>query len=255
MKNFLDYSKYYDVIYKDKDYKGETAFILKHLDKFSSRRSNLLSLGCGTCSYELLMAIKGYRIVGIDRSAEMLKVAAEKIKKAQLESKIKIYQKDVQKFEFEEKFDSAFAMFNIVGYQTKNEEFKAMLKNVNKVLKPGGIFMFDCWYMPAVLKDRPVDRVKEIKIGKRRIIRLTKSRLNETGNPIEITFKVLEVENKRLLSETEETHCMRYWSLPELTYFLNNTGFEVVKTCDFMNENSEISENNWNIFVVARKEK
>lgn len=254
MKNFLDYSKYYDSLYKEKDYEGESDFVLGLIKKYSDKSpKSLLSLGCGTCSYELLLAKKGLYITGIDISSEMLKVASQKIKSSHLESKIKVYQKDVQKFNFDREFDSAFAMFNIAGYQTKNKEFESMLKNVNMSLKSGGIFTFDCWYMPAVLKDKPTDRVREIKIDNKKIMRLTKSRLNIADNVIEITFKILELENKTLLSETEETHYMRYWSLPELTYFLNNAGFEVVKVCNFMDENSEISEDNWNIFVVARK--
>jgi SAM-dependent methyltransferase len=252
-ETYKKYSQYYDMFYIDKNYKGETAFILRHLKKFSRKSSRLLSLGCGTCTYELLMAKKGYKIVGIDMSAGMLKVAAEKIKKSRLQSKISLYQKDVRDFAFEEKFDSASSMFNVIGYQTKNEEFEAMLKNVNGVLKPGGIFMFDCWYGPAVLKDKPGDRVKEIKIGKRRIIRLTKSKLNEEDGVIEINFKVLELEGKKLLFETEETHFVRFWSIPELTYFLDKAGFSIVEICNFMDEKTKISDNNWNIFVVARK--
>jgi len=253
IQTYKKYSQYYDMFYTDKDYKGETDFILRHLKKFSRKSLNLLSLGCGTCNYELLMAKRGYKIAGIDMSTGMLKVAEEKIKKSHLESKIRIYQKDVRNFTFKEKFDSAFSMFNVVGYQTKNEEFEAMLKNVNDSLKAGGIFMFDCWYMPAVLKDKPVDKVKEVKDGQRRVLRLTRSKLNKEGNIIEINFKVLELKSKKLLFEIEETHYVRFWSIPELTYFLDRAGFSVVEICNFMDEKTKVSDNNWNIFVVARK--
>jgi SAM-dependent methyltransferase len=254
MDQFKNYSKYYDTIYSDKDYKSETEFILNVLRKYSQTKGkNLLSLGCGTCTYELLMAKKGYRITGIDKSTQMLDSASKKIKAEKLDSKIKIFKKDVRRFSFNEKFNNAMAMFNIIGYQTNNSDLEKTFRNVNANLKKGGLFVFDCWYMPAVLKDRPTDRVRSIKIGDRKIIRLTKSRLDLVKNIIEINFDVIDILKSSVVSEIKETHEMRYWSLPELAYFLDNTGFEIVKTCDFMDENSEISENNWNIFVVARK--
>jgi len=256
MKTFIDYSKYYDSIYRGKDYKSECDFVLKNVVKHSAKPpKKILSLGCGTCTYELLMAKKGIQITGIDLSSEMLEIASQKIKQAHLESKIKIFQSNVQKFSFKEKFDSALAMFNIAGYQVENGNFEAMLNNVNNSLTPGGVFAFDCWYMPAVLNDKPTDRVKEIKLENSRIIRITKSKLDINRNIIEITFKVLEMKGRRLISETEETHFMRYWSLPELYCFLEKAEFELVKVYNFMDDKSEISENNWDIFVVARKKR
>ncbi len=248
------YSTYYDILYKDKDYKSETDFISDVLKKYSSGKGRkLLSLGCGTCNYELLLAKGGYEITGIDRSGEMLGIAVEKIKAAKLESKIKLLEKDVRNFSFREEYDSCMAMFNIVGYQIKNEDFEKMLKNINYSLKKGGTFIFDCWYMPAVLKDMPTDRVKKVKTENGELVRLTKSLLDIKNNVIEINFDVMEKIKGKNFGETKETHLVRYWSFPELKYFLTKAGFSVLKVCNFMDEASEISSDNWNIFVVARR--
>lgn len=253
MAQFQRSSLYYDALYKDKDYLKEVKFVKKFIKKYSPKSKKILSLGCGTCSYEIILSRSGYEITGIDLSKEMLQIASEKIKKAHLDSKIKLFQKNVQNFHFEDKYDVALAMFNIVGYQIKNKEFESMLKNVNDSLKPNGIFLFDCWYMPAVLKDKPTDRVKRVKFGNKEIIRLTKSKLYQDKNMIEINFDILELDKKNLLSEGKETHNVRYWSLPEIECFLENAGFSIIKVCNFMDENSHISEDNWNIFIAARK--
>ena len=249
-----NYSDYYDTLYKDKNYKLETDFIFKVLKKYSNKKSNnLLSLGCGTCNYELLLAGKGCKVTGIDRSKQMLDTATRKIRLAKLNSKVTVLEKDVRAFEFKNKFDNAMAMFNIVGYLTKNDDFEKMLKNIANSLKVGGLFIFDCWYMPAVLKDKPKDKIKKINIKGGQLVRLTKSKLDVNKNVIEIKFNVVEKSNERILAETKETHLVRYWSLPELEYFIKKAGLSIIKTCNFMDLNSEISENNWNMFVVARK--
>lgn len=247
------YSDYYDILYGDKDYKGETDFVSEIFKKYSNKDKKLLSLGCGTCNYELLLAKKGYKITGIDISEKMLKLASEKIRRAGLESKINIFEKDIRKFKFKEKFDEAMAMFNIIGLQTKDGDLKKTFVNVGDSLKKGGIFVFDCWYLPAVLKDKPKDKVKIIKTGSGSISRLTKSILFPKENIIEINFDILETVNNKVVNKVKEVHRVRYWALSELEYFLNKAGFSIVKTCNFMDLHSEISDKNWNIFVVARK--
>lgn len=251
---FKDYSKYYDTIYQGKEYRSEVGFVLKVFKKYRPlANKNILSLGCGTCTYEILMARKGYKITGIDRSPEMLSLAAEKIATSKLASQIKIFNKDIRDFSFKAKYDYAMAMFNIAGYLIANTDVEKMFDNVYKSLRKGGIFVFDCWYMPAVLKDKPTDRIKKINTKVGSLIRLTKSVLRTDKNTIEINFNVIETEKGFVVGETNETHMVRYWSLPELEYFLNKSGFVLEKACNFMDLHAQVSDNVWNIFIVARK--
>lgn len=249
---FKNYSNYYDIVYRDKNYQKETDFLMEVFRKFGHKGKTLLSLGCGTCSYELLLAKKGFNIVGIDKSSEMLKIASAKLREIRFENKVSLFNKDIRSFKFDKKFDNAMAMFNIVGYQTTNTDFEKMLVNIKQSLKKDGIFIFDCWYLPAVLKDKPLDRIKKINTKEGEVIRITKSRLMQNENLIEINFDVLDIKKEKV-TETIETHCMRYWSLPEIEYFLKKNGFSLVHVSNFMNLNSEISDNKWDIFVVARK--
>ncbi|HJY98738.1 MAG TPA: class I SAM-dependent methyltransferase [Patescibacteria group bacterium] len=256
MNQFEDYTKYYDMLYKDKGYGDEADFVAKALRRYNpSGGRKLLSLGCGTCTYELLVAKRGYVVTGIDRSKPMLDSAIEKIKKGHLENKIKVFEKDVRNFAFKQKFDNAMAMFNIAGYITENDDFERMLKNVNRSLKKGGLFVFDCWYYSAVIKDPPYDRVKMVKTKEGVIIRLTRSTLQTAKNTIEINFDVIDEVNGRIINETKESHLMRYWSIPEMKYFMSKAGFSIVNICQFMDLDSEVSDNKWDIFMVARKVK
>jgi len=253
-KTFGKYSKYYDVIYKDKNYPAEVRFIEKIIHKYSSRKvKSILSLGCGSGNHEVLLAKKGYKILGIDRSKVMLELFNDKAKKLYLLNSVSTKEADVSRFRTAQQYDCAISMFNVVGYQTENEQFDNMLKNVNKSLKTGGLFMFDCWHNPAVLKDKPTDRIKEIVVGNKQIIRLTSSKLNIVKNIIEITFKVLEIVGPTVVDTVTETHPMRYWTIPELTYFLEKGGFELVSTCNFLDLNSRVSDDKWDIFILAKK--
>jgi len=254
MKNFQNYSKYYDILYKDKNYPDEVRFIQKVLKRFSKKKvASIISLGCGSGNHEVLLAKKGYRILGIDRSETMLSAFQKKIDAQRLGKRIELARVDVGKFKTPRRFDCAISMFNVVGYQTENKQFENMLKNVNRSLNVGGLLMFDCWHGSAVLKDRPTDRIKEMVIGDRHIVRLTSSKLDFEKNIIEISFKVMDIVNSEIKDIVKEVHPIRFWSIPELGYFLEKAGFELVNVSNFLEVKSKIADDKWDIFVVARK--
>ncbi len=139
------YSSVYDALYRGKDYKKEARFIERIIARYSKIGvSKILSLGCGTCGHDILLAKKGYSITGLDFSADMLRVAKDKIKNARLSNKIKLYKKDIKNFSLPHVYDFAMAMFNVVGYLTLNEDFEGMLKGLGTSLRSGGLFIFDC---------------------------------------------------------------------------------------------------------------
>lgn len=256
MRNFVKYSRYYDILYRDKNYPAEVRFLEKLMGKFSGPKvKRIISLGCGSGSHEMLLAKKGYTILGLDKSESMLSIFRNKIKKNNLSNRILMKRADVSDFKIKEKYDCAISMFNVVGYQTENSTYERMLRCTSRSLKKGGLLMFDCWHGAAVLKDRPTDRVKEVRLNGSKIIRLTSSKLDTVNNIIEITFKVIEIENQKIVDEVKEVHNMRYWSIPELKYFLNKSGFSILGIYNFMDLKSKVSDNKWDIFVVARKNK
>ncbi len=248
------YSELYDALYYEKDYKKECLFIKKIITKYSKIKvSKILSLGCGTCGHDILLAKKGYSITGLDFSADMLRIAKDKIKNAQLSDKIKLYKKDIRNFSLPHIYDFAMAMFNVVGYLTLNEDFEGMLKGLRTSLRSGGLFIFDCWYAPAVISCGPKRKVKKIVNSGREIARHTYPKLILEKNVVEITFDVREIKEKKASFRTKERHIIRYWSIPEIEYFLNKNGFDLVKTSGFLNIKSKPSLKEWNMFVVARK--
>ena len=253
MKTFKNYSKYYDFLYGDKDYQKEFGFVYRCIKKFKKNGNQLLSLGCGTANYEIFFAKEGFDVTGIDISEDMLEIAKVKVTKAGLKDKIILIKSDVRNIKLNTRFDIVVELFNVLGYQNLNEDLDKNLKEVSRLLKKGGLFLFDCWYMPAVLKDGPVDKVKEVKTENGRIIRKTHSSIFPTEDIVEVNFEVTEFKNKKTIGKALETHKIRYFSIPELTYFLSQNSMQIVKILNFMDEKGEVRDDKWNIFVIAKK--
>src|SRR5262245_61803769 len=89
------YALAYDLLYRDKDYDGETELLGRVFHKYAAQPvRSILDLGCGTGNHALRLAAQGYRVVGIDRSAEMLDIANQKARDQLTD--VSFYQADVR---------------------------------------------------------------------------------------------------------------------------------------------------------------
>ncbi|NIP32054.1 MAG: methyltransferase domain-containing protein, partial [Candidatus Dadabacteria bacterium] len=174
---FREYSEFYDILYGDKNYSAECDFLEEIFLRFSKKPiKKILDIGCGTGGHALHLAQRRYDVTGIDRSEEMLKIAQEKASRENLSIKFK--QADVRTFSLNDKFDAVIAMFAVMGYQKTNEDIEAAVRSVRKHLEPGNLFIFDVWFGPAVISEKPSERVKFLEQGGEKIIRIAQPQLD-----------------------------------------------------------------------------
>lgn len=128
-------SKYYDLIYGDKDYRKEVDF-LESIFNITQKPRRLLELGCGTGNYTQILSERGYEISGVDISEKMLQIAKEKCA-------AKFLMGDIRDISINERFDACVAMFAVMGYITENSDIIKALNNIRRHLKPNGMFVFD----------------------------------------------------------------------------------------------------------------
>jgi hypothetical protein len=150
------------------------------------------------------------------------------------------------------RFDAALMMFAVLGYQLANEDVIAALRAARRHLDPGGLFLFDVWYGPAVLFQRPSERVKIIPTSTGKILRVSSSTLATNHHACVVRYHVWTFAADRLLSETEEEHTVRYFFPLELKLFLEATGFTPVRLGAFPEFDRDPNEHTWNVLCVAR---
>jgi len=245
------YATVYDTLYKDKDYESECNFIEQIFANYSRKVRSILNLGCGTGGHDLILSKRGYKIVGVDRSKKMLEIARDKAKKNKLD--IDFLEGDITDIDLGKKFDAVISMFAVMSYQTTNYAVASTCLTAKKHLSPGGVFIFDCWYGPAVLLEKPNVKIKEINLNKNeKIIRFTEPILNIFDHTVEIRFKVLTIKNDTIVNETKESHLMRFFFPQEIKYFLEVAGFKKVELCPFLELGKSLTEQDWNMTVIAK---
>jgi SAM-dependent methyltransferase len=252
MSVFNEYSKFYDIIYKDKNYEEECNYIEDLLAHFGEKqRGSILDLGCGTGTHALIWGKRGWRVKGIDRSDKMLDIARKKA--VETNSKVAFSQGDLSEFDESSKYDVVVSMFAVVSYLSRNESLKHFFKKVSEVLHDGGYLIFDTWYGPGVLTDPPSDRYKILENEDDTVIRFTKSKLNSFDNTVDVGFKIIQLSDNKLISHIDEVHTMRYFFVPEVKLFLEAEGLELVAAYPVNKIGGELSNKDWNTTFVARK--
>ena len=127
--------------FQEIDYERFIAFYEEIFKKYNIEPRLILDLGCGTGNITIPMAEKGYDMIGIDLSVEMLEIAAEKARNA--DKDILFLNQDMSDFELYGTVDAMVCALDGVNYLTEDGQVSDMLSKLHYYLNPGGILIFD----------------------------------------------------------------------------------------------------------------
>jgi SAM-dependent methyltransferase len=241
------YASHYDAIYGDKDYDAECDLLEAAFKRFAaSPVRSVLDLGCGTGSHAIALAKRGYRVTGVDRSDDMLEIARRK-GLCPIPTAPAFAQGDVRTYADGRQYDAVLMMFAVLGYQRTNDEVLAALRTARRHLQPGGLFLCDVWYGPAVLAIRPSDKVKEIHTAAGKLVRSASARLDVSRHLAEVTIRT-----RGGAQENAETHEMRFFFPQELALFMSTAGLELAGLTAMPHLDRAADESTWNAFAIAR---
>lgn len=250
MEVFQDYAYYYNAFYQNKDYKTEAQQVNTLLQKYGKNINKIINFGCGTGRHDIELSRMGYQYTGIDMSSMMIEIAEKNADK--VEELINYSVADIRTYKLKEKFDAVISLFHVMSYQTDNKDVLSAFSSARNTLNKGGLFLFDTWYGPGVLSDKPVVRVKEVEDNNYRLIRIAKPVMDDKRNVVDVCYEVLVIDKKTNETKTiEEVHHMRYFFRPELEFYLRETGFELIDNLDCVTlENT--GYNSWTSYFVAK---
>lgn len=254
MTVFNEYSQYYDLLYRDKKYDEEADFVAGKIGAYHPAAKAVLELGCGTGKHAEMLIHRGFRVRGIDRSEGMLKEARERksLLPVELASVLEFSSGDLCSVRLDERFDVVISLFHVMSYQTGNADLDAAFATAAAHLSPGGLFLFDFWYGPAVLAELPEVRVKRLSDTNIELTRIAEPLIQPEENCVTVNYEIGILRKKDgVYSRLFESHRMRYLFLPEINALCERHGMSPVFYCEWMTGNAP-GLGTWSVCAGAR---
>ena len=140
MESYIDFAYVYDKLI-DQDYEKWADYI-EQIFKMQGKRPKLvLDLGCGTGNITNILAKRGYDMIGVDLSADMLNVARDKAIEENLD--VLYLCQDIREFELYGTVDAVICTLDVLNYITNPDELEEVFALVKNYLNPDGVFIFD----------------------------------------------------------------------------------------------------------------
>ena len=242
----------YDELTYDVDYPRWADYIEKHFARRHIPGRTVLDLACGTGSLTRELALRGYEMIGVDRSEEMLAVAAQKAAEEGLD--ILYLEQDMQSFELYGTVRAAVCVCDSLNYLLGEEQLRETFRLVNNYLDPGGVFLFDfntVYKYEKILGDVTIAENREDCAFIWENFYDEETRINE----YDLTFFVREKDGAQggLFRRFLETHCQRGYELSEIRALLEEGGlrFEEALDADTL---GEVTPESGRIYCIAREQ-
>ena len=251
MEQYTDFASVYDEFMDETPYEQWCENVLHVLKEFSIEDGLILELGCGTGSMTELLAAKGYDMIGVDYSEDMLNIAQNK--KIASGHDILYLNQDMREFELYGTVRAVISICDSVNYLLEDEDLITCFKLVNNYLDPKGIFFFDFntdYKYETVIGDSVIAENRE----DCSFIWENFYDVEEKINEYDLTIFVKEEtgNGEDMFRRFQETHLQRGYTLAEMKRFLESAGMEFIRAMD-ADTLGEVTETSERIYCIARE--
>lgn len=237
---YSDFAYVYDLLMQDVNYSMWADYIETLFSRFGLKSPEIvLDLACGTGSLTLELAKRGYDIIGIDKSEDMLSCAAEKASDAGL-SLLWVCQ-DMRDFELYGTVDAILCTMDSLNYIQNKSDMKRVLGLVKNYLNPNGLFIFDMntpYKLENVLGNNVFYEIRDD------VAYLWRTQYNSDEKKCNFDLTLFVRETEGIYRRIDEEQEQKAWSTEEMRLLLSKSGFEKVEVFDAFTQNppSDISE-------------
>ncbi len=132
---------FYDAFTENVDYAARARYFDTLIERFGKGKGILLDLACGTGSLSFEMEQRGYDVIGVDNSEQMLDAALEK--KLARGSDIMFLGQDMQALDLFGTITACICALDSLNHLPEYRQLLRTFQRVSLFTEPGGVFIFD----------------------------------------------------------------------------------------------------------------
>lgn len=214
-------------------------------DPLEAERNLVLDLGCGTGTLTEFLYRRGYDMIGVDLSEDMLGQALKKREKSG--SEILYLQQDMRQLELYGAVGTVFCVCDVLNYILEEKELLQVFSLVRRYLFPGGIFLLD---FNTVYKYR--ETLGNVTIAENRadcsFIWENYYDPEEEINEYELTLFLREEDGR--FRRQQESHFQRGYTIEQIASLLEKAGMAVAEATD-ADTGEAVKDTSQRIYLVA----
>ncbi len=139
---YNNFAQYYDLLNEAADYDALFCAVYKTLKDYNINNGIIADLGCGTAELSIMLAKKGYDVIAVDLSQDMLSIARDKMYENEI-SDILFLQQDLTKLDLYGTIRAAICTFDTLNHIGPYKNFEKAIKKISLFLEKDCPFIFD----------------------------------------------------------------------------------------------------------------
>ena len=247
MAGYGDFAYYYDLLTENVDYESRCNYIHSLLAENGIGKGILLDLACGTGTVSMLMSEKGYDVIGVDASEEMLSQAQEK--KMETESDVIFLCQKMEELDLFGTINGAICTLDSINHVTDPDTVREIFRRVSLFMEDKGIFIFD---VNTPYKHREILGNNTFVYDMDDVYCVWQNNTDESLLTT-ISLDIFEKdEEDDVYYKYTEQFCEKGYELSEIEKWATEHKFEVIGIYEEMTENSVNADTQRAVFVLKK---
>ena len=225
MESYESLAFSYDALTQDVGYEKRADFIEKLFARAKIDVHTVLDLACGTGTMTKLFTERGYELIGVDISEEMLMEAREKTQNIQGVPPLFLHQ-SMAELDLYGTVDACICCLDSVNYLTNPRDVRRTFERLRLFIAPGGVLVFD---VHAPSKMETLDG--QVFLDERDdLYCVWRTEYRKRARTLDYYVDIFRALGDDTWERSFEEHHQRAYTVSELTAWLENAGFTAIRT-------------------------
>lgn len=246
MSSYSFFAKYYDELTQNVEYSRRADYFSALLLSCGIEFGTVLDLACGTGSLTVELAKRGYDMIGVDASGDMLCRAQNKAFESGV-SPMFLCQR-MQELDLYGTVDAAVCSLDSINHLTDEEDVRRTFERLRLFVAPGGVFIFD---VNTVYKHKNVLGDNAFVYEYPDVFCVWQNSFNGQDNTVDIELDFFE-KSGETYKRRSENFSERAYEIDFLKSLLDKTGFDTEFVFDDMSR-EPLKEDSQRAVIAARR--
>ncbi len=241
------FSRFYDTLTENVEYFRRAGFFCSLLSENGIDGGLLLDLACGTGSLSVEFAKKGFSVIGVDISEDMLSVAQKKAYEAKQD--ILFLKQDMRSLDLFGTINCAVCALDSLNHLESIEDVEQTFKRVSLFLEDGGLFVFD---MNTLYKHREILKNNSFIYDCGDVFCVWQNTLTDDNATVEINLDFFAKNGDSSYSRFCESFREKAYETDAVTSALEKADFSVIGILNGLTHDAPDEKSERVVFVARR---